>query len=359
MRKMLFFFLVIIISSLSFGIQEKWKGKIYKEGLVTIVENRGQGLWRGKTDEKITFIEDLSIGKEEGEEFLMFHSALRVAVDSKLNIYILDILNHRLLKFDKEGNFIWRTGRKGQGPGEFQWPGSIALTPSEEIAIADSPFIHFFSKDGVFQKTLKLRESIRNIQFQPSGWLFVNIMVRGQPGIAAEYFSVEGEVLEKFPDEYRYGPKMSPGLAASIGGGYFQLIDDKVYLSLPDKYEIREYDSKGNLLRKIMRDIKMKPPNIKLRYEGRGVSVSPSDRSGPCFIFQGKTLINELQLVEKVKENKYESKKFLDFFNEKGQFLGTYSLENNATLNLIDHQNNFYYVQYDPFPRIIRSKLKL
>ncbi len=359
MRKKLFFFLVIIISSLSFGIQEKWKGKIYKEGRVTIVENRGSGLWRGKTDEKITFTEDLSIGKEEGEEFLLFHSALRVAVDSELNIYILDILNNRLLKFDKEGNFIWKTGRKGQGPGEFNQPGSITLTPSEDIAISDSPFIHFFSKDGVLKKTLKMRERIMNIQFQPDGRLFVNVAVRGQPGIAAERFSAEGELLEKLPDEYRYGPKISPNLEASIGGGYFQLIGDKVYLSLPDKYEIREYDSKGNLLRKIRRDIIMKPPNIKTKFGGRAVSGGLSESSGPCFIFQRKILINRLQLVEKADHDKLKSKKFLDFFNEKGQFFGTYSLENNATLNFIDHQNNFYFVQYDPFPRIIRSKLKL
>lgn len=353
-------FLSILIFLISCGQKEaEWKGKIYKEGGVTVVENKGSGLWEGKTDEKITFTEDLSIGEEEGEEYLMFHSFLRVAADSELNIYILDALNHRLLKFDKEGNFIWKTGRKGQGPGEFQWPGSIALTPSEDIAIADSPFIHFFSKDGIFQNTLKLRKSIRNIQLQQDGGIFINIMVRGQPGIAAECYSVEGKLLEKFPDEYRYGPKMSPNLGASIGGGYFQLIDDKVYLSLPDKYEIREYDSKGNLVRKITRDIIIKPPNIKIRFGGRGVSVYPSDSSGPCFIFQRKTLINELELVEKVNEDKYESKKFLDFFNEKGQFLGTYSLENYITLNSIDHQNNFYFVQYDPFPRIIRSKLKL
>ena len=216
-------FLSILIFLISCGQKEaEWKGKIYKEGGVTVVENKGSGLWEGKTDEKITFTEDLSIGEEEGEEYLMFHSFLRVAADSELNIYILDALNHRLLKFDKEGNFIWKTGRKGQGPGEFQWPGSIALTPSEDIAIADSPFIHFFSKDGIFQNTLKLRKSIRNIQLQQDGGIFINIMVRGQPGIAAEYYSVEGKLLEKFPDEYRYGPKMSPNLGASVGGGYFQ-----------------------------------------------------------------------------------------------------------------------------------------
>lgn len=359
MRKTLIYFLLLLISFLCFCSKEKWKGKIYKKGGVTVVENRGSGLWGEKTDEKITFKEALSIGVEEGEDYLMFNAVLRVAVDSKLNIYILDALNRRLLKFDKEGNFIWKTGRKGQGPGEFQWPGNIALTPSEDIAVTDSPFIHFFSEDGAFQKTLRLRESIRNIQFLPDGRLFVNIMVRGQPGIAAEYCSIAGESLEKFPDSYRYGPKMSPNLGASIGGGYFQLIEDKVYLSLPDRYEIRMYDLRGNLSRKITRDIMIKPPNIRVSFGGRGVSVYPSDNSGPCFLYQGKTLVNKLELVEKINEDKYESKKFLDFFNEKGQLLGTYALENHLTLNIIDHQNNFYFIQYDPFPRIICSTLKI
>jgi hypothetical protein len=54
----------------------------------------------------------LSIGDEEGQEYLLFHSDLNVAVDSELNIYVLDIKNHRLLKFDKMGAFIWETGRR-------------------------------------------------------------------------------------------------------------------------------------------------------------------------------------------------------------------------------------------------------
>ena len=50
------------------------------------------------------------------------------------------------------------------------------------------------------------------------------------------------EQMEKLADEYRYGPKMSPSLGASIGGGFFKIHGNYIYLSLPDKYEIREYE---------------------------------------------------------------------------------------------------------------------
>jgi hypothetical protein len=349
--------LAFILVSSHYCTKEKWEGRIHQEGRTTVIENKGLGLWGEKTREKISFQEDLSLGKEEGEDHLMFHSALRTAVDSELNIYILDILNHRILKFDKDGHFLWKAGREGQGPGEFQWPHSIALTPDEGIAVLASPFMHYFTKDGIFQRTIRLRESLRDIQFLPDGRMFVNIMTRGRPGVAAEYYSSEGEFQEKFPEEYRYGPEMSPTLGASIGGGYIQFIGERIYLSLPDRYEIREYDLEGNILRKITRNVQLKPPNIEVRFGGRGVSVFPSDSSGPCFLYRGEMLINSLTLVEKIDETKYKSTRFLDFFNQKGQFLGSYELEGNLTLSGIDAEDNFYFVQYDPFPRVIRSKL--
>lgn len=359
MRKLTLYTLFLFILFFQCCGRERWEGRILTKDGVVIIENRGSGLWRDKTSEKITFREDLSIGVEEGEEYLMFRAFLRVAVDSKLNIYILDALNQRLLKFDKEGNFIWKAGRKGQGPGEFQWPNNIAITIDEDVVVIDSPFIHFFRNDGIFQHVLKVRESIRGIQFLSDNKLFVNTVTKGQPGIAAEFLSSEGKLLGKFPDEYRYGPKISPNLGASIGGGFFQLYGNKIFLSIPDRYEIREYDLAGRVLRKITRNIKLNLPNIKVSFGGRGVSVFPSDNSGPCFIYKRKILINELELVEKINENKYRSEKFLDFFNEKRQFLGSYKLENQLTLSTIDHQSYFYFVQFDPFPKVIRAKLKI
>ena len=352
-------FILSLVFFLACCKSEKWKGRVYAEGEVTVVENKGSGLWDKETEEKIMFKEDLLLGVEEGEDYLMFYGLRNVAVDSELNIYILDGGNHRLLKFDREGNFLWSVGRKGQGPGEFQYPGKVVITNSENVAVLDSRSIHFFDSQGKYQRSIKIGKSFRNVTFLPDGRLFVNLFPRGQPGIAAEYYSPEGEFLEKFPDEYRYGPKMSPNLGASIGGGDFQLLGDKVYLSIPDRYEIREYDLEGKILRKVKRDIKFKPPNIIVSAGGKGVSVRPSDSSGPCFLYKNEILINCLTLVEKKSETEYPAERFLDFFNERGKYLGAYKLPEGYSLNTIDSESKFYFTKWNPFPKVIRTKINL
>ena len=358
MKKIKIFILFLTIISLFFTCKRGWQGRIYTENGVKVVENTGDGLWRKKINEKIKFKETLSLGKEEGEDYLMFHSFIRVAVDSNLNIYVLDAMNHRLLKFDKNGNFIWRAGRKGQGPGEFQYPSGIAISIAREVAVVDERSIIIFNDKGKFQRTIKLNKPVREIQFLPDGRLLINIFVLGQPGVTAEFYSEDGEFLSKFPDEYRYGPKLSPGVGVGISGSGFKFFNNKIYLSIPDKYEMREYDLKGNLLKKIKRDVKLKLPNIKLSAGGRGVSVFPSDNSGPCFLYKDKFFINKLTLVEK-KGKEYESKSFLDFFNEKGQFLGSYPLPESTYIMTTDHLGNFYFVKYEPYPQVIRAKLEI
>lgn len=348
-----FAFTVVFSASCS---KEKWGGKISIEKGVTVIENKGPGLWGEKSSEKIKFIENLSLGVEEGEEYLMFHSYLNVAVDSKLNIYILDRRNHRLLKFDKEGNFIWKAGKKGQGPGELQYPRNIALTPTEDIAVQDGSSIHFFDNNGSYEKTVKLKGSFIGFLILPDGRLLMSSIVRGQLGIVAEYHSIEGKFIKKFPYEYRYGPKFSLG-AGIFYGGEFKVFNSKIYLSLLGSYEIREYDLEGKLLRKIKRGFKIKPPNLKIT--GGLVGAGPSDVSGPCFLFQGKMMVNLLNIVEEKEENKYESKKFLDFFNEKGQFLGTYKMPENKTLSTVDSKGNFYFLQWKPYPKLIRLILEM
>jgi len=353
------FILVLLILILPSCKKERWKGKTYKENGVTVVENRSGGLWDKESTGKIEFIEELSLGVEEGVDHLMFFRLSDIAFDANLNIYVLDSGNLRLLKFDRGGNFIWKTGRKGQGPGEFQYPHRVAITPDGNIAVLDERIIQYFNDQGMFLKSWRIEKSFSTMTFLPDGRLFVNIMLRGQPGVAAEYYSSDGKFLEKFPDEYRYGPQMSPNLGASVGGGYFQRIGDRIYLSLPDQYEIREYDIKGRMLRKIKRDIKLKTPNINVSPDGRGVSVGPSDSSGPCYLYKDEYIINCLTLVEKTSETDYKSEHFLDFFNEKGQYLGSHPLPEAHVLKVIDSEDRFYFIQWEPFPRIIRSTLKM
>jgi len=149
-----------------------------------------------------------------------------------------------------------------------------------------------------------------------------------------------------------------PSWAGGGYGGGFRFLEGKIYMTIPDKYEIRKYDLEGKLLVKIRRDFKLKQPEIRMIRRDVGM-MRASNVMGPCFLYKKKMLLNMLLLVERKAEGEAEIHLFLDFFNEKGQFLGSYKLPEETKLNTIDHENNFYFVQREPFPRVIRSSINM
>lgn len=347
----LIFLFAVLAESKEFQ-KGKWKGRTWKENGVTIIENIGSGLFGEDIQEKITFKEILSIGVEEGAEHLMFGRHIMTDVDSIQNIYVLDVQNHRLLKFDRNGQFLWKTGRKGQGPGEIESPHDIKVMNNGSIVVADhGGNLHYFDKTGNFQKMVRLEKVIKSIISSSEEELFANLWIKGQPGISAASFSKDGNLIEYLPVEYRYGPKLSPRRAYSLGGGFI-LSEERLFLSLPDKYEIREYTLEGELVKKIRRDVKIRPP-----YLEDGYRFMINDISGPCFLTSNGLLINKLELI--ADKEKYIFKTFLDFFNENFEFLGSYPLPEDTYLSKIDPQDNFYFVQTDPFIRIIKYALKM
>ena len=110
-------FIFVSVIFISFGKQiEKWKGTIEEENGVKVIRNPNDPLYG---EIKFELEEDLSIGNEEDENYAFYDSAVPT-VYSEGNIFVLDDGNHRIQKFDKDGNYLLSFGRKGQGPGEFQ-----------------------------------------------------------------------------------------------------------------------------------------------------------------------------------------------------------------------------------------------
>lgn len=347
----------------------EWKGTIEKLDGVTVVMNPVEPMW---DDKIIDFEEDLSIGEETGKKFLMFHESIDVAVDSKRNIYVLDIDNHRVIKFNKQGDFLWETGRKGQGPGEFQsdlsnYGYSIKITPSEDFAVKDDRLIHFFKNNGDFQKTLKIDRRIWDFDILPDNRFLLSLTLINQIGCSAAFYSSKGEFLSEYPDKYIYGSLNTRNMSALCGARY-SVHKGKIYVSIPGPYEIREYDLAGRPLRIIKRDFKLESPFVKVINEGRG--IHDSNLSGPCYLSKDGMIVNLVTLVnvKEMRKRKFgereitipilDIKKFLDFFNEEGQFLGTYSLKDRE-LRFIDNEGDFYFSEKNPFPRIIRARLTI
>lgn len=332
--------------------KSKWNGRISQENDVTVIENRGSGLFEEKITEKVIFKEVLTIGVDEGPEYLMFGRHIMIDVDSNQNIYALDVQNHRLLKFDQNGRFLWKTVRKGQGPGEIESAHDLKVTDDGHVIVADQGGkLHYFDRDGKFQKMVRLEKVIKSIISASEGKIFANLWIKGQPGISAALFSEDGNLTKYLPVEYRYGPKLSPRRAYSLGGG-FVLHGERLYLSFPDKYEIRVYTLEGELLKKIKRDVKIRPPHLE-----DGYRFMINDISGPSFLTSNGLLINKLELI--VDKEKYVFETYLDFFNTNFEFLGSYPLPVDVYFSKIDSLDNFYFVQTDPFIKIVKYALKM
>lgn len=334
--------------------ESKWKGKIYKEQDAVVIENYGAGLWGDIIDDKISFNKEISLGKMSGEDYLMFNNSIDVAVGSDLNIYVLDMGNHRFIKFDKKGNYRWTAGRKGQGPGELQNPQKIRIKPQKEVCVLDGNFlIHIYDIHGKYKDTIRLEQSTEDFQYIDDQRIFVRTPIPNYTGLAAAISSNEFEMIKEFPVDYPYGPKISGW--GDIGGD-IQWIQNAVYMVLPDKYEIRKYDLNGKLLQKIKRDFKFEPPEVKRR--GGGFRISRKNRMGLCFFDQKRgCLINQFFQIIGENEPDIEIVFYLDFFNDGGKFLGSFKLPGPRRLMAIDSDGKYYFVNYDPFPGVIRSSL--
>jgi hypothetical protein len=81
---------------------------------------------------------NLTIGVDDGDEKLMFGYIVRVDVDGRGNIYILDYKFRRVSVFDSKGNLLRQIAvPEGQGPQEATDLAGLAVTPSGTMFIND------------------------------------------------------------------------------------------------------------------------------------------------------------------------------------------------------------------------------
>jgi DNA-binding beta-propeller fold protein YncE len=66
-----------------------------------------------------------------------FLSPAGIAIDKNDNVYVVDTLNFRIIKFDRDGNIITEWGKQGSGEGEFSSPKAITLDRDGDVYITD------------------------------------------------------------------------------------------------------------------------------------------------------------------------------------------------------------------------------
>jgi hypothetical protein len=155
---------VCIFLSSSYSQQKaEWKGTVEEMDGIKVIKNPQEPLF-GEIEFELE--EDLSIGREDDDNY-MFFRVRGIAVDKETNIYVTDFGNYRIQKFDKNGNFLQSIGRKGQGPGEFQWTMQLKIDDlSGDLHILDGTrIIKIFNQQGKYKNQIHLEKPIDGFYF--------------------------------------------------------------------------------------------------------------------------------------------------------------------------------------------------
>ena len=194
-----FFLILSILLLYGFSINQKprWKGTIEEENGVTVIKNPMEPLYG-----EIVFEleEDLSIGNEEDENYL-FYKIRDIQVDRDGSIYISDSGNHRVQKFDKNGNYLLTIGKKGQGPGEFKVPMHIQIdNDSGNIFVNnESRKIIIFDKEGKYiDKDIIVEEGVTDFYVDSSMNVWGKFFWPGNHSI--KKVNPGGEVVKKLTE---------------------------------------------------------------------------------------------------------------------------------------------------------------
>jgi len=135
-------------------------------------------LW-GKELKSISLEEVLSIGSLDDEVLYMWAG---VTTDLKGNIYVTDLMDYSIKKFNDKGFLIKKTGRKGKGPGEFLGPKLIKHF-SGLIYVIDQyiPGIQVFDEDLNYKGHITVNIPIFDLKIISENRIVISIPPAGQP----------------------------------------------------------------------------------------------------------------------------------------------------------------------------------
>jgi len=247
---------VVILSIIILFIscsQEKteWKGTVEEIDGVTVIRNPKEPMYG---PDVLRLTEDLCLGEAEGREAYMF-SRISFDVDAAGNIYVLDLKDADIRVFDAEGRFTRTIGRQGQGPGEFQSPYTVIITPGSQIFVQDgrSRLMSLFSLEGRYLKRVSAANHL----------LLLGLKIDTESNAVAVFSEFESSGIRKYDPEFKpiftvfelpRDPKeLNTGYLPGPDMGFSLLPTDYIVWGYSTEYLISVVNPQGRLVKKISR----------------------------------------------------------------------------------------------------------
>lgn len=308
-------------------------------------------------DEKLNFVlkEKVVCDFNSCEDSFVTYNSIFVPnrADRDSSFFYLDSKNSKVVKFDKNGQFISSFSNNGNGPGEFpnHCVTNFYLTNDSLYLVNHCERkILVFDTDGKFSCNRQFSN-----ESQPGG---ANMIVKNNKLIYDTFWGMYGKQKRKFvladlnmktlKEVYSLDTEDTPAEMMS-GKNAFEIAcsKDEIYMSVPGdygRYLINVYDFKGNLKYKIKKNYKkVEIDNEKLKktLKKNGISTKGiSDYQRPIeFMFcdpKGRLFVNSPRDDDK------ENCRYFDIF-QKGEFINRVAFEVPDNIDRIVFKNDFAY----------------
>jgi len=176
-----------------------------------------------------------------------FYNPQNLATDSDGNVYVTDLGNRRVQKFDNNGIFLKTWGTAGSEPGQFNSISGIAVDQNS-VYVVDNQLnkIQKFDLDGKFVTQWGIQGKSTGQFMSPSGIAIGNngtVLVVDTGNHRIQEFSEDGDFIMQF------------GTSGTSKGQFISPVgitldsESNIYVSDPASNKITKFDSSGNYIK--------------------------------------------------------------------------------------------------------------
>jgi hypothetical protein len=346
---------------------------ISSEGGVTVVHNPVKPTPPAGALSTLVLKNDLTIGRESGDENYMFSELRSVQVDDQENIYALDMKEINVRVFDKTGRHLRTFGKKGKGPGEIDTPLRMEMTPGGKLVVEDfgSAKFVFFSLDGAVVKEIPLGkyQFLIRFKFNSQGNVYADARTYDETKSVSE--------LIKFSPDFKplvtiasFEDKRVPRVVAPFSPSFALQLTSKGELVLAivqtDKYEFTVMSADGKPVRKIVKDYD--PVKVAGAAKDRLLKDNSPENLPPGYTVQIPGYFPAMYyfIIDDrdrlfVRTYEYEEKEdgpwlFYDVFDAEGRYVARFSLPEREMAFIVKKNKLYCMVQEneDGFPQVKR-----
>ncbi|MCK5148600.1 NHL repeat-containing protein [bacterium] len=210
-------------------------------------------------------------GMEPANNEEIFCYPFDMAFDNDGNRYILDHKGPYVLVYNKSGDFLYRFGKKGQGPGELSFPWGISIDIENNVYITEwyGGQVLVLSNKGKYIKRIhpKVPCDMPGIKVMNDGKLlgglspFPDFIPEENPPFSEPVLVVcspNGDRLRQFGSlkHFKYKAMTKSGNAVF----YTVDADDNIFVTYRFQNRIEKYNANGKLLLHIKRKLNFKEP---------------------------------------------------------------------------------------------------